>query len=200
MCPPHTAVMQLTYEQTDWCAEARCTTDVASFEGSVIRLQVQMQPSKGANAVQQCVCREGYFTMQSSKNEALPCRACPDGAVCAGGDLWPVAQAGYGQLAHANTLKPPEFFPCPFGEKSCLGGTITGSLGVPTVVHVYQCHEGHTDYSSLCSRCEPGFGMQKNACAKCTIKGLPILILCLLFVLLWFPLLRDVATKRVRSL
>jgi hypothetical protein len=68
------------------------------------------------------------------------------------------------------------------------------------VVDPYLCATGHVHGSSLCARCKDGYGMKKSECAECTTKGAPVAIICLLVVIIWFPFLRDIATKRVKSL
>ena len=127
------------------------------------QLGVRMQSRKSATAESECLCEEGSYNLlmldgNDWNSSSVICMRCPDGAVCAGGNILPVAKSGYAQLAHSNPSEPPFFFLCKNPE-GCPGGSVTSIPSSPVdrqgevVVTVpYQCADGYLNGSSLCYR------------------------------------------------
>lgn len=177
------------------------------------QLGVRVQTRQGARAQSECQCDEGSYDLRilgHSASNALPlCTACPAGAMCAGGELSPVALPGYAQLAHSDPTEPPHFFRCKVAD-GCPGGTIEAVTptsdtqggaqgGVAVVTTPYRCADGYLNGSSLCYRCEDGFGMRAGGCVKCGAPGPVYFSASLVFVLVWFPVLRAILTQYVKS-
>ena len=199
-CDPSMRVTQMKMERS-----AQCDTDVAEC----VSLGVQMQPLQGAAGPEQCKCVQSTY-LHGNGSQPVPrtdvstrCASCPSGGICAGGDIPPVALPGFGQLSLADPTQAPVFFRCSRAA-SCPGGSVEplpgGSQGVVVVRHAYLCADGHLNGSSLCHRCAQGYGQKSGTCEKCEMGSASIVVLSLLFVLTWFPVLRDMSTKRVKSL
>ena len=160
----------------------------------------RLQLGTGAATAAQCLCQEGFFVDADGA-----CAACPDGAICHGAHFPPVAKRGYGQLALSNSSA--DFFECPNYEL-CLAGSSGcdcpgGSVNMKTgAVSAYTCDgaAGYADGSPLCGTCVEGFAKALYECNECTLSSGAYAVLSTLFVLLWFPLLRDLISRRVRSL
>jgi hypothetical protein len=69
-------------------------------------------------------------------------------------------------------------------------------------VSAYTCAAGagYADGSPLCGKCVDGYAKALYECNECTMSSGAYAVLSALFVLLWFPLLRDLISKRVKSL
>eukprot|EP00966_Prymnesium_polylepis_P090037 2085217-Prymnesium_polylepis.1 len=66
------------------------------------------------------------------------------------------------------------------------------------------CNPGILQGSALCSSCQPGMGKRfasgANVCLPCEYPPWVYWVNGLLYVVLWFPLLREITTKYIRSL
>tara|TARA_B110001452_G_scaffold196118_1_gene166099 strand:- start:4103 stop:8938 length:4836 start_codon:yes stop_codon:yes gene_type:complete len=200
-CPSGTRVLTLLAE--------------SSGGGEQGGLGVEMQASVGASNASQCVCDIGSYNAELLEDPdwagAPRCVACPDGAICAGAYLLPVALPGFAMLAHADPTKAPFFLECKGGPLACPGGTIepliigatevtSAALSSDSVVQVpYRCGDGYLNGSSGCYRCEDGYGMQAKQCVECQYPAATYTVLNLLFVLCWFPVLRILLTQYVKS-
>jgi len=138
-------------------------------------LGVHMQPRHGATGSSECVCDFGSYNAEllgDPDYAGVPrCEPCQRGAICAGGQLLPVAKPGFAQLAYANPTKPALFLECTGQEDACPGGSIepialsdnaeAGSEGTITVTRLpYRCGDGYLNGTSACYRCEEGYAMQ----------------------------------------
>lgn len=188
-CPGRTRVLKLVDERSQ-------------------SLGVQMQAWQGATNIADCVCEEGTFDEALLTGDSVPrCQPCPKGALCPGGMLLPIAAAGYAQLEDLGPSDQPVFVACKGKQFGCPGGTLEpsaheGDQGSIRVVHVervpYRCGTGYLNGSSACHRCENGYGMRGGHCEPCSAPGSFYLAGNLLFVLVWFPVLRAVLTQCVR--
>ena len=147
---------------------------------------------------------------------SVPALVVLRGAECKGHTLRPVAKPGWGVLNREDDGKPgqhPVFHLCAQHARcaagdarcDCLGGSHDTSATLTDanapIVHVLsRCGDGFVQGSALCSLCEPGRGKRDGNCSKCSFAPSFYWIATLLYVLLWFPLLREVTTKYTRSL
>ena len=167
-------------------------------------LGVHMQPRHGATGSSECVCDFGSYNAEllgDPDYAGVPrCEPCQRGAICAGGQLLPVAKPGFAQLAYANPTKPALFLECTGQEDACPGGSIepialsdnaeAGSEGTITVTRLpYRCGDGYLNGTSACYRCEEGYAMQAlpplsppqsppSTCHKAPIPSTTVVTVC----------------------
>ena len=92
----------------------------------------------------------------------------------------------------------PSFFKCKTAS-SCLGGMIVTNNSA-TVRDAFRCADGHINGTSLCSRCEKGFAWSNKRCKECTQGAAFYWITSAALVMAYFPTLREILTKWVKSL
>ncbi|KNC46507.1 uncharacterized protein AMSG_02943 [Thecamonas trahens ATCC 50062] len=104
----------------------------------------RVRGASGSNAtVAACVCMPGFYNL--ARDEAGACLACPEGAVCAGGDAQPLAATGW-----FPSEQPEVFLACPVASACTGDGT---------------CQAGYT--SRLCAECARGYYRLGSRCLRC---------------------------------
>ena len=109
----------------------------------------------------------------------------------------PLLGSGHAMLRNAEPSNPV-FFKCKT-EASCHGGMVVVN-GSGLIEDAFRCADGHVNGSSLCSRCEPGFAWRNKQCKECTQPAGIYWFTSLALVAAWFPILREILTKWVKSL
>ena len=126
----------------------------------------QMSSPRASSSFLDCVCREGswFGVNRADREEGASCVGCPVGAVCPGGNLYPVSDVGFFQSPQR-----------PFTFHSCLR---RGCAGNNT------CEAGYDASSFMCSACAVGyFSEDARTCSKCSPSASGLFALLVLGVL-----------------
>ena len=172
--------------------------------------ETALQLTTGATNSSHCLCKAGFFI------DAGECVKCPDEAECHGANFPPVAKKGYGQITTngknnggKNFFKCPNFQECVVDSDACdcLGGSVNMTT-LETTPFECSVEGGYAHGANLCGKCDAsqGFALQGRLCVECTLGnsdnggGVAYVALAIIVVLCWFPILRDLITKRFRSM
>ena len=209
-CQPADSEHYIQHAMQDRTALSRCPENkevLLPFVDSPSSMQ--LQKSTGASSIDQCVCKPGFF-LRDGANSSEPCDPCPEGALCYGGPFQPIALRGYGQFPNA----PLKFFKCPTyhlcssggedaGECSCLGGEYrfskTNATDASNLTR-YVCAEGYVEGSPLCADCADLHALQFSQCKHCSLGPAWYVLATIVFVVVWFPTMRELITRRITSL
>lgn len=186
----------------------RCNSSMEIIEPSFEAGVLYNKKVEGATSEQQCMCREGTYLLNGV------CMGCPNGALCNGGALPPIAAVGFGQLepvnrsvkgqhvretngtTHAAAIH--QFYACngkercPGSSCDCIGGKVVSTDQVASM----RCGTGYVD-SPLCAQCdqEADYAMSLGVCTKCSMPSMLYFFISAIVSLLWFPIFALVAEQ-----
>eukprot|EP00736_Rhodelphis_marinus_P010800 Rmarinus@m.565 len=97
-------------------------------------------------SVDQCICKEGYWTGGRNVTENQGCVDCVDGGYCSGAESAPVPREGY----WGDPANPKQFWECDLRDR-CLGNFV--------------CERGYDGF--LCGECNDDYYEIAHVCYRC---------------------------------
>ena len=168
----------------------RCNASMEVLDPLFTDGSLYLKRLEGAVSSAQCLCIEGFYFADGA------CQTCPEGAVCPGAMLMPIADIGFGQLVWTNgTRQLTNFYPCtglercPGSDCDCIGGAVISAMDVTP----QRCADGYVQGSPLCAKCDDGYANSLGVCTECTMPSTTYLLISLVVTLLWFPVFAKVA-------
>ena len=158
-------------------------------------------------------------------NATLPvCLECPEGGVCPGGYIRPYAKVGYAKVSdgtfdkcYGEVIGACDATDLDFASCDCPGGevqvsqipdsaTALSTADVDKHIVEYRCGDYYVNSTMMCAKCidtplTGKYGTDSTGkCAKCTSGDALYFFATVAFVIVWFPVIRYLITRKMRSM